>query len=312
MASERKSQICNVGACFTDLIAYVPRMPGPGETLPGSKFSTGFGGKGANQAVQAARLGAKVMMVSKLGQDTFGQDTLKNFEDQGVDAKHVQLVPGMSSGVAPITVDEGTAQNAIVIIPGALDKLCAADVEAARADIRGCKLMMVQLEAPLESTKKALEVAKEEGVMTLLNTAPAKPLPDDIWPLCDIVCPNEPELQTLTGKPTSTDDEVKEAVNVLLQKGARKVLVTLGSRGCGLFEEGKEPVFVAAEKVQAKDTTGAGDSFLGAFSAHMVAQEGATLDFEAAMRQGNRVAAISVTREGTQKSFPNSEELSKM
>merc|ERR1719473_275334 len=126
--------------------------------------------------------------------------------------------------------------------------------------------MMVQLEAPMEATMAALKIAREEGLMTLLNTAPAKPLPDDIWPLCDIVCPNEPELQTLTGKPTSTDDEVREAVNMLLQKGAQKVLVTLGSRGCGLFEQGKEPLFVAAEKVEAKDTTGAGDSFLGAFS----------------------------------------------
>jgi len=300
-----KQQICNVGACFTDLIAYAERMPGPGETLVGTKFSSGFGGKGANQAVQAARLGAKVMMVSKLGDDTFGSDTLANFRNQGVDATWVTRVAGMASGVAPITVNEKTGENSIIIIPGALDRLTGADVEAARESIRNCGLMMVQLEAPMEATLAALRVAREEGLMTLLNTAPAKNLPEEIWPLCDIVCPNEPELQMLTGRPTGDDEEVTVAARELIQRGAKKVLVTLGSRGCALFEGSAAGKFVATTKVKPVDTTGAGDSFLGALGAKIVAGQ----SLEEAMAYANEVAAVSVTREGTQKSFPSTSDL---
>lgn len=303
------SQICNVGACFTDLIAYTPRLPGPGETLVGTKFSTGFGGKGANQAVQAARLGAKVMMVSKLGDDTFGNDTLKNFREQGVDATWVTQEAGVSSGVAPITVNEVTGQNCIIIIPGALDHLTAADVEAARDGIRGCSLMMVQLEAPLEATLAALRLARAEGLTTLLNTAPATELPKEIWPLCDIVCPNEPELQMLTGLPTGTDAEVAAAAQTLLGRGAAKVLVTLGERGCALFERGgaaTETRFVPpTRQVKPVDTTGAGDSFLGALASQLI--QGQPLDV--AMKRANEVAAVSVTREGTQTSFPTAAEM---
>ena len=299
-----KTGICVVGACFTDLIAYTPRMPGPGETLHGNKFASGFGGKGANQAVQAARLGASVVMVSKLGDDTFGADTLRNFREQGVDAEFVQTVPNASSGVAPITVCEQTGQNSIIIVPGALDHLSAADVEKAREKIRGCRLLIVQLEAPLAATLAALRLAKEEGVETLLNTAPAKELPDEIWPLCDIVCPNEPELQMLSGMPTSTNDEVAEAVGALMKKGAKRVLVTLGERGCALFEGGA-PCFVPGAPAKARDTTGAGDSFLGAFAAHYVAGN----SMLESMATGNSVASVSVTREGTQKSFPTADEM---
>jgi len=134
-ALEASRRICNVGACFTDLIAYMPRLPNPGETLVGSKFATGFGGKGANQAVQAARLGADVMMISKVGEDIFGTEMLKNLTTQGVDIAHVSQVAGISSGVASVMVNEKTAQNSIVIVPGALDQLSAADVEAARSSI---------------------------------------------------------------------------------------------------------------------------------------------------------------------------------
>mmetsp|Transcript_113089 Transcript_113089/g.292441 ORF Transcript_113089/g.292441 Transcript_113089/m.292441 type:complete len:590 (+) Transcript_113089:88-1857(+) len=299
------SRICNIGACFTDLIAYGPRMPKPGETVHGTKFSTGFGGKGANQAVQAARLGAEVMMISKVGDDKFGDDTLHNFEQQGVDAQHVTRATNVASGVAPITVDETTGQNSIIIIPGALDTLSAADAEAARAEIRGCCLLMAQLEAPLGATLAALSVAREEGVTTLLNTAPARQLPDQIWPLCDIICPNEPELRELTGLPTGTEEEVAAAAQELLKKGAGKVLVTLGERGCALFTPGAEPLFALARAAEARDTTGAGDSFLGALAARMAA--GAEL--REAMAWANEVAAVSVTREGTQKSFPTAEEM---
>jgi ribokinase len=245
------------------------------------------------------------MMVSKLGDDTFGNDTLANFKEQGVDATWVTRVAGMSSGVAPITVNEQTGQNAIIIVPGALDHLKGADVEAAREGIRSCGLMMVQLEAPMEATIAALRIAREEGLMTLLNTAPAKTLPEEIWPLCDIVCPNEPELQTLTGMPTGDDDEVTAAARELIKRGAKTVLVTLGSRGCALFEGDAAGKFVATTKVKPVDTTGAGDSFLGALAAKIVIGQ----SLEEAMPFANKVASVSVTREGTQKSFPSASDL---
>jgi len=300
-----KPRICNVGACFTDLVTYAPRLPSPGETMFGSKFSTGFGGKGANQAVQAARLGAKVMMISKVGDDIFGTNTLEHFTAQGVDATYVTKVPNVSSGTAPITVNESTGQNSIIIVPGALDLLTAQDVEAARHEIRSCGLMMVQLEAPMEANLAALKIAREEGVTTLLNTAPAKDIPDEMWSLCDIVCPNEVELQMLTKMPSSTDEEVSEAAKNLLQRGVKTVIVTLGERGCALFGGDMKGKFMQAPVVRPKDTTGAGDSFLGALAAHFVS--GASL--EVAIARANKVAAVSVTREGTQKSFPTTEEI---
>lgn len=308
MSGAGQRRICVMGASFTDLIAYVPRLPVPGETLVGSKFSTGFGGKGANQAVQAARLGSEVVMISKVGDDAFGRDTLKNFQDQGIDASCVSQAVGVSSGVAPIAVD-AAGENSIIIVPGACGLISAADVEAARPNIQSCGMMVCQLEVPMEATMAALRIAREEGLTTVLNTAPAPPdgqLPDEIWPLCDIVCPNEPELRGLTGLPTGTDEEVEAAAAQLLGRGARQVLVTLGSRGCALFRQGAGATTVPAVRAEAKDTTGAGDSFLGAFAHHLI-----TLGepLEQAMASACRVAAVSVTREGTQLSFPDAEEM---
>lgn len=298
-----------MGACFTDLISYVPRLPAPGETLVASKFSTGFGGKGANQAVQAARLGSRVVMVSKVGDDTFGIDTVQNFKRQGVDAIHVNQAVGVSSGVAPISVDVTTGQNSIVIFPGACGLFKPEDVESAVSAIRTCSLMLCQLEVPLETTLAALNIAKAEGLITILNTAPAPAdgkLPDEVWSLCDIVCPNETELRGLTGMPTDSENDVALAAAELLKRGAKQVLVTLGERGCALFGTGREPVFAPCPTVVAKDTTGAGDSFLGAFAHHRVAGR----SVEEAMILANAVAAVSVTREGTQLSMPTAAEMS--
>lgn len=301
-------KICFVGACFTDLISYVDRLPSKGETLHCKKFCTGFGGKGANQAVQAARLGAGVVMVSKVGDDTFGNETLRNFESQGVDAAHVSQAAGEPSGVAPIAVD-AEGNNSIIIAPGACNLFSPSDVEAARPAIKGCSMMICQLEVPLETNLAALKAAREEGLTTILNTAPAPAdgkLPDEIWPLCDVVCPNEPELQGLTGMPTATDEEVAAAAQEVMRRGAKKVLVTLGERGCALFEaEGASGQFVPCPKVETRDTTGAGDSFLGALAHYIVAGE----PMSNAMALANEVAAISVTREGTQKSFATAGEV---
>lgn len=301
-------RICVVGACFTDLISYVDRLPTKGETLHCKKFSTGFGGKGANQAVQAAKLGADVMMISKVGDDAFGKETLLNFKEVGVDATYVTQVPGVASGVAPIAVD-AQGNNSIIIAPGACGLLSHADMEAARPAIRSCGLLVCQLEVPMEATIAALKIAREEGLQTVLNTAPAPTdgaLPGEIWSLCDVVSPNEPELRSLTGMPTSTNEEVAAAAGEVLRRGAKKVLVTLGERGCALFEAGSGFChFVPCPKVEAKDTTGAGDSFLGACTHYLMSGE----TLLSSMASANEVAAVSVTREGTQKSFADSAEM---
>jgi ribokinase len=189
--------ICMVGSAMTDLVARVPRLPGPGETLIGSSFAIGFGGKGSNQAVMAARLGASVTVVAKLGKDVFGENYLQNYKAQGIDTTYVMFDETRFSGVAPITVDDNTGQNSIVIVPGANDSLSAADVRTARAAIDNADIVMCQLETPIESTLEAFTIAKEGKALTILNPAPARDLPDELLKLTDIFVPNEVEAAML-------------------------------------------------------------------------------------------------------------------
>lgn len=305
-------RLCVVGASFTDLVVYVPRFPGPGETLVGDKFAPGFGGKGANQAVQCARLGGNVLMVSKVGDDVFGENYLRNYKDQGIDSTYVSQEKGISSGVAPIAVNVNTAENSIVIVPGACGLISPSDIEQATPGIKTCSLMLCQLEIPIEANIAALKAARSSGLTTILNTAPVPKdgLPEEIWSLCDIVCPNEPELQMLTGMPTETDIQVQAAAAAVIDKGAKTVLVTLGPRGAALIERpssGGACSFkvVPCPKVKAKDTTGAGDSFLGALAYQLLQQ----VKVEEAIRLACEVASVSVQREGTQTSFPTAMEM---
>jgi len=297
-------EICVVGACNLDLISYVPRLPRIGETLHGNRFHMGFGGKGANQAVMAAKLGSRVTMVAKVGKDVFGKDTLKNFERWGVMTTHVHLTDKAFSGVAPIAVDtEG--HNAIIIVTGANDLLTTEDVEAARPVIAGAQVLVCQLEIPLETTMAALRIAREEGVKSILNPAPARPnLPDDIYPLSDIFCPNESETELLSGLPVTSVDEAEAAGRILLKKGAGVVILTLGERGSLLITD-KETRHVPVASVKALDTTGAGDAFVGSL-AHFLASGKTVFD---AMERANRVAVLSVLSSGTQTSFPEAKDL---
>lgn len=293
-----------VGASMLDLISYVPRLPKPGETLHGTAFHMGYGGKGANQAAMAAKLGSRVFMVVKLGTDVFGQGTLENFRRHGVDTTHVHLTDAAFSGVAPIAVTpDGT--NAIIIVAGANDYLTVAEVEQVRPTIVSAAVVVCQLEVPIEVTRRALQIAREEGVMTILNPAPARErLPEDLYRLSDILCPNESETELLTGEGVVTPYQAFTQAKVLRDRGAGAVVLTLGERGCVVVDDAGSTE-LPSEAVEVVDTTGAGDAFVGSL-AHFLARGLALRD---AAARACRIAARSVTARGTQTSFPDAGDL---
>jgi ribokinase len=270
-----------------------------GETLHGTRFHMGYGGKGANQAVMAAKLGGDVAMVTKLGQDIFGENTLKNFQSWGVDTQHVLFTDQAFSGVAPIAVDPD-GHNALIIVTGANDLLTPEEIEAARATIAAAQILVCQLEVPVETTLSALRIARQEGVTTIFNPAPARPnLPEEFYQLSDIFCPNESETELLTGLPVNSQEEAETAARVLMERGAGTVILTLGERG-SLLVTADRSVHVPATPVKALDTTGAGDAYVGSLAYFLAAGKPLT----EAIRRANHIAAISVQSAGTQTSFP--------
>ncbi len=294
-----RPRICVVGSSNLDLISYVPRLPVMGETLHGTRFRMGFGGKGANQAVMAAKLGAEVSMVTKLGRDIFGENTLKNFQSFGIDTRHVLFTDQAFSGVAPIAVDP-QGRNSIIIVTGANDLLTPAEVEAARPAIASSQALVCQLEIPLESSLAALRLARQAGVTTIFNPAPARPeLPAELYRLSDVFCPNETETALLTGRPVGTLQEAEAAARLLLERGAKAVILTLGERGCLLVAGGRARHLPSVE-VKAVDSTGAGDAFVGSLAFFLALGK----PLEEAAGRANRIAAISVQSPGTQTSFP--------
>ncbi len=296
-------RICVVGSSNIDLISRVPRLPKLGETLVGRTFHLGYGGKGANQAVMAAKLGAQVTMVTKLGRDVFGEGTLGNYREQGVDITQVRFDDTRFSGVATIFVDD-RAQNFIVIVPGANDGLSPSDVQAAGEALLGADLVVSQLEVPVETTLEAFRIAKTGPVRTILNPAPAAPLPDEVFQLTDICAPNETEAELLTGGPVQTLAEAEAAARKLMARGTRTVIITLGERGALLVDENNVE-YLPAVKVEAVDPTGAGDAFIGSLAVFL--GEGVAL--REGVRRANAVAALSVTKLGTQVSFPHRAEV---
>ena len=291
-------KICVVGSSMIDLISQVPRLPKLGETLVGRSFHLGYGGKGANQAVMAAKLGARVTMVTKLGRDVFGDGTLKNYREQGIDTTHVMFDDSRFSGVAPIFVSDN-AQNFIVIVPGANAGLSPADVQASKQVILDADILISQLEVPMETTLEALRIAKSGSVRTILNPAPAAPIPDELVQLTDICVPNETEIELLTGQSAGTLAEAEAAARKLLLRGTRTVILTLGEHGA-LFVDKDSVEEIPTVKVNAVDPTGAGDAFIGSLAVFF----GEGLPLRDAIRRANAVAALSVTRIGTQVSFP--------
>ncbi len=294
----RKPRIAVIGSSNTDLVTYVSRMPTPGETIEAPSFEIGFGGKGANQAVAAAKLGAEVVMVTALGDDLFGDNTMRNFAALGMDTAHVKRVAGTPSGVATILVDK-SGENCILIVKGANGELVPADVEAAGEALKRCDLILLQLEVPLETVYAAIRFGKAHGVKTVLNPAPATPALDIAYVReVSYFIPNESELAILTGMPTGTDANVEAAAKSLVAQGVKAVIVTLGGRGA-LLATAEGTKRIAPTPVTPLDTTGAGDAFVGAFARFHAG--GASLD--EALTRAARYAADSVTRKGAQGSY---------
>ena len=298
-----KSGVCVLGIYNADLIFKADRQPIMGETLLGSSFEIGAGGKGSNQAVSAARSGAKVTFISKLGKDNFGDAALAMYAREGMTVLAEQVTDN-STGAAYIFVQNGTGSNAIIVVPGAAGTITPADVERHAGAIRNAAVFVTQLEQPIPAAIRALEIAKAAGTTTILNTAPAAPLDDAIFGLCDYVTPNESEATGITGVAVTDVATARKAGDVLLEKGAGAALITLGGQGALLHTASASvhiPVFSVGKVV---DTTGAGDAFNGGFAAALSRGEKP----EAAARFGAAVAGISVTRPGAAASVPRLEE----
>lgn len=301
----RRPRLCFVGASNLDLISYAPRLPKLGETVPGTRFQMGFGGKGANQAVMAAKLGAAVTIVTRLGDDLFGRDIRQNFAHQGIDTTYVYTDEEAHTGVAPIWVEESSGNNAIIVALGANERLSPENIESAHAALTQAQAVICQWEIRTETALAALRIARGAGVTTIFNPAPAREdLPEKLYEVTDIFCPNESETELLTGMPVDSLEQAEAAARALLARGPKHVILTLGARGSLLVND-DEVVHVAAPQVQAVDTTGAGDAFVGSLAHFYAAGQPLT----EAMAMANDIAARSVTAAGAQGSFPNEGDL---
>jgi ribokinase len=287
-----------LGIFAADLGFHGNRLPVMGETVIGSKFGIGPGGKGSNQSVAAARAGAKTTFISRLGQDQFGNMARDMYEAEGIAMRIAKS--SLSTGAAFIFVDEASGNNAIIVVPGSAGELSSADIDANADVITSAKVFMTQLEQPVAVAQMALSVAKAAGVITILNPAPAAKLDDAIYPLCDYVTPNESEASMLTGVAVKDAASASQAAEWFLRKGVARVLITLGGQG-SLLHDGAAvthiPIYNAGKVV---DTTGAGDAFNGGFAAALARGE----DPIRAAHYGSATAGISVTRPGTAPSMP--------
>jgi ribokinase len=300
------ANIVVVGSLNMDVVAVAPRIPVTGETIIGNKYFTEPGGKGANQAYAAAQLGGKVAMLGRIGDDEFGQEMKHNLEKVGCDASGIKVVPG-TSGVALIFVAE-TGQNSIIVVPGANDEFGPHHVKDDADGFRGVKVVLLQLENPTETVLAAAQLAQKAGATVILDPAPApaKPLPKELFQACTIITPNETEAAILAGLPPSrlTPQQAVQVARKLQANGAATVIVKLGDQGCVVIDK-QGATLIAAPRVDAKDTTAAGDNFNGALAVGL--SEG--LSLRDAARFANNAAALSVTRLGTQVAVPSRAEV---
>ncbi|XP_072313916.1 ribokinase [Eucyclogobius newberryi] len=303
MISNKALDVIVVGSCMTDLVSQAPRLPKAGETIHGHKFFIGFGGKGANQCVQAARLGAESAVVCKVGKDFFGDNYIQNFKDSGVHTDFVQQTSDAATGTASIIVNDA-GENAIVIVAGANMLLNTEDLKHIQPSLNRAKVLVCQLEISAQTCLKALCMARDSRVKTIFNPAPAIPFLDaEFYRVSDVFCCNESEAELLTGCPVSSVDEAERAGQTLLARGCGAVIITLGPQGCVVLQaEGSTSKLIPTEAVTAVDTTGAGDSFIGALGFYMARYP--TMPLEEMARRANQVASVSVQTMGTQTSFP--------
>ena len=299
-------KIAVVGSANVDLVTFNDTFPGPGQTIFAKKFDLGFGGKGANQAVAARRCGASVGMVAKVGSDLFGPATIENFKSLDIDASHVRIAEGISTGVAPIFVDP-TGQNRILVIKGANETLSPEDVDAAAPLLSEADTILLQFEIPLATVYYTVRFAKSKGIRCIVNPAPAQRPDFKEVAAADYFVPNESEAEAITGIPVHTLEDAKRcAEHLLAREDLPRTVITLGGHG-SLLATSNGFELIPAFKVEPVDTTGAGDAFIGSFAVFLA--EGLT-DKEALTR-ASLYAALSTTRVGTQKSFPSREEFDK-
>ena len=293
----RRPRIAVVGSANIDLTTFAERFPKPGETIFGQNFNLGFGGKGANQAVAARLCGADVFMVARVGSDLFGPATIENFRKQGIDAKYVKQVEGLSSGVAPIFV-EPSGQNRILVVKGANDAIKPADVDAAAEMLKSVDCIVLQFEIPIETVYYTIAFARKHGIRCILNPAPAQAVDISALKDLDYFVPNEHEAETILGAGVKTVDDAKRCAQTFVSGGIRRVIITLGSNGaCLVSPEASQ--HIAPFAVNCVDSTGAGDAFIGSFAVFL----GEGVPEKEAVRRANLYAALSTTGIGTQKSF---------
>jgi ribokinase len=297
-----KPHIVVIGSTNTDMIIKVPHLPAPGETILGGKFSVAQGGKGANQAVAAARAGGRITFVSCVGKDLFGKKSLEELSKEGIDISKVKIVDGVSSGVALINVSM-SGENSISVAPGANSQLLPEDIEAVAGLIKTADLVLLQLEIPMDTVKKAVQIAHEEHVTVMLNPAPGSLLDQELLSMVTVLTPNENEAVLIAQSPELARSN-EALAHALLQKGPGTVVLTLGENGA-YFSSAKEEEHVPGFRVQAVDTTGAGDTFNGYLAVALAKGD----NLKCAVTLANRAASQSVTRLGAQPSIPKISEL---
>lgn len=293
-----KPKVAVVGSANTDLVIEGDCFPRPGETIFGSRFHIGFGGKGANQAVAARQCGAEVVMIARVGSDLFGTATLRNFADFGIDTSYVRATQSAATGAAAIFV-EPDGQNRIIVVKGANNELVPADIDDAAALLAGVDVILVQFEVPLTTVYHTVRFAKQHGIRCIVNPAPAVPMDLAALVDADYFIPNETEAALIANLPVSTVSEAQHCAQSLCLKGFRRVILTLGAQGA-VLADAAGAVHVPAVAVQAVDTTGAGDAFIGSFAVFLA--EG--LPEREAVARANLYAALSTTRPGTHRAFP--------
>ena len=301
-SSDQQAEIVVIGSLNMDLVVQAPRMPAPGETIAGEDLRMIPGGKGANQAAAASKLGGRVSMVGAVGEDAFGPRLVENLSGQGVDTREVRRLSDVASGTALIIVDDG-GENSIVISPGANGRLSPADVDGIEGLLEEAQLLLLQLEVPLETVEHAVELAARHPVRVVLNPAPALQLSRDLLAGVDILVPNETEAGTLTGVLGGDERALKEAAAVLRGWGIETVIVTLGPAGAFLVDDvGARRV--RAHAVEAVDTTAAGDAFIGGLAVAL--NRGWAMD--EAVRYATCAGTLATTKFGAQPSLPTKRE----
>lgn len=293
------SEICVLGIFVADISFSGSKIPSIGETILGTKYNVGPGGKGSNQAICIARLGGKVNFFSKIGKDTYGKLALETFKKNNIDTKHIIQNENLQTGVAGILVDKNSGKNAINVITGAPSTLTLEDLKDQINLIKKSKIFLTQLEVPLDVTLHCLKVAKENKVLTILNPAPASKLSNEFFKYIDFFTPNETEAEFYTGVKIANEEDAKVASQKLLQLGMKKIIITLGEKGL-FYSDGNEDIYLKANTVKALDTTGAGDAFNGGLAFGLSTMK----PIKECLELANKVAGISTTKLGAGDAMP--------